>query len=340
MEHSDGMDEELTALVRMAAAQAALIIEEIARALERNARMAEAQAQARRAEDQRRLDAELAAMHAQVRPALRDEWWKKATPERIGTTYETAAAFEPYNEIARQAAERIRAEVRERYDVDVDALAREALQSRSARATAAGKALDDMAPEERRVSYLDAQRALADADPKLSERIGLQVLEARTEVESIAAQNEAIEARRRLLAAEYAEQSRDENKPVQVTLAEVELAAAAAADRAAVERAASIDARVAQIHQQADSARASRIIEELKVEVDDALTEYDTPDRRDQTQASLQGAGLDTEAVEARMLDDISNAHPPSAAAGRRRHPRARRARSGQEASRDLEHGR
>jgi len=175
--------------------------------------------------------------------------------------------------------------------------------------------------------------------PELSERIGLQVLEARTEAESIAAQNEAIEARRRLLA-EYAEQNRDENNPNKVTLAEAELAAAAAADQGAIERAARIDTRVAQIHQQADTARAAAIINELKTEVDTALAEYDTPERRDQLQTSLNGAGMDRDAVEARMLDDMSNAHPPSAAVGRRRHPRARKARPVQEAARDIEQGR
>jgi hypothetical protein len=107
-----------------------------------------------------------------------------------------------------------------------------------------------------------------------------------------------------------------------------------------VERAASIDARVAQMHEQADQARASRMIEELKVEVDDALAEYDTPERRDRIQASLQTSGADPEAIEARMLDDVSNALPPSAAPGRRRHPKARKALPRQDISRHLEQGR
>ncbi|TCC33904.1 hypothetical protein E0H75_42380 [Kribbella capetownensis] len=336
MEHSDGIDEELAALVRMAVAQATLLLEQIARVRERQARIDEAQAAQRSAEDQRRIDAELAAMRAQVQPVLRDDWWKHATPERIGTTYETAAAFEPYDTVARQAAERIRDQVRERYGVAVDTLAREAHGARTARETAVGKALDDMTPDERRVSYLDAQRALAAADPELSERIGLQVLEARTEAESITAQNEAIEARRRLLTA----QSADQHGPQKVPLAEAELAAAAAADRTAVEHAARVDARVTQMHHQADSARATRIIEELKIDVDQALAEYDNPRRRDRVQASLQATGTDADAVEGRMLDDISNALPPSAAVSRRRHPRARTTRPGQGAARDLEHGR
>lgn len=58
---------------------------------------------------------------------LRDEWWKKATPERIGVAYEAASAWAQYDDVARQAADRIRDEVKQRYDVDVDDLARDAL---------------------------------------------------------------------------------------------------------------------------------------------------------------------------------------------------------------------
>src|SRR4051812_32051346 len=120
----DGIDEELTALIRAAIAFAARMAEEIARERERQARQAEADSEKRRAEYQARVDAERAAARAQVQPVLRDEWWKKATPERIGLAYEAASAWAQYDDVARQAADRIRDEVKQRYDVDVDDLAR------------------------------------------------------------------------------------------------------------------------------------------------------------------------------------------------------------------------
>lgn len=63
--NGDGIDEEVTALVRAAIAFAARMAEEIARDRERRARQAEAESERRRAEYQRRVDAERAA----ARPA-------------------------------------------------------------------------------------------------------------------------------------------------------------------------------------------------------------------------------------------------------------------------------
>ncbi|MFG1913058.1 hypothetical protein [Kribbella sp. NPDC048928] len=447
-QHSDGITEEFTAIVQLSVAQASLVVEEIMRRLERRARVLEAEASVRRAEFQRRHDAEIAAMRAQVQPVMREDWWRRASPERIGATYELAAGFEPFDRVAAAAAERMREEVQQRWGVDIAAVARDARRAETLRASAAGKAVDEMTPDERHVSYLDAQRFLAEADPELHEQLGQRLVEAsaeeerltaaqtaaaeglpRLQAEQYAAQTEAIEARRRILyeqhVAQQAQQNaeteqgqnqdQDSDRPVQVDvpLAEAKLAAAEAADRAAADRAAGDFERVDQLFEQADTDRDQRIgndistdaatgaatssrprdeeavtydeamawlseqapmaAEALKVDVENAAVTggqryaeenvirtyrhlkqadtaagvqdgpvaYDTRERRTGTEHSLRAAGAEPEAVEARMLDDVSNALPPSAAARRGRQPAARKGRAAQDMGRELgDHGR
>jgi hypothetical protein len=356
----DGIDDEIAALVRMAIGFAARLAEEYARHREQEARRAEAESERRRQEYQRRVDAERAAARAQLQPVLRDEWWKKVTPERIGTAYEAAASWAQFDDVARQAADRIREEVRARYDVDVDELAREALIVRTPEENAARKTIDELDPDERRLSYLEAQRWLADSDPELGERVGLTVLNAASEAECVAAQNAAIEAHRRRL---------------EVEVAVEEIAVADLVDENEEARRQSAAQRADEAVRQADDARSRRILEEQnsralgewqsagaehsqvvdelqgKVrEVVGASVEqlerdlrlahwYDTADRRKETEADLTATVDDPEGVEVRMLDDMSNAHPPKAAVGRRKHVKARKSKGTPESNRELGQG-
>jgi hypothetical protein len=316
----DGIDEELTALIRAAIAFAARMAEEIARERERQARQAEAASEKRRAEYQARADAERAAARAQVQPVLRDEWWKKATPERIGLAYEAASAWAQYDDVARQAADRIRDEVKQRYDVDVDDLARDALIVGTPQEVAAGKDIADLTPAERWQSYLEAQRWLSSTDADLSERIGLKVRGADLAADSVAPQNEAIEAHRRHLA-ELEDGAAERHRSNEELAEATQLAALAdQVDEHAAER------------DQAVHARADQILQE-------AAGVYDSAERRDQLVASFDGVA-DDEEVQARLIDDVGNALPPSAAVTRSRHPKARRSRGASTPSRDLEQGR
>lgn len=319
--NGDGIDEEVNALVRAAIAFAARMAEEIARDRERRARQAEAESERRRAEYQRRVDAERAAARAQLQPVLRDQWWSKPTPERIGVAYEAAAAWEQYDDVARSAAERIRDEVQQRYGVDLDEVVRDARRIRTAEETAAAKDTAELTPDERRLSYLEAQRWLSGTDPELGERIGLQVLEARTEAESIGAQNEAIQARRRYLAAE-----------TELTETVQSVKHADVVDDRDEQHNKTVHERVDGIVRNAAVARGERILHEAAM--------YDSADRRQDLAASLESVA-DSEEVEARILNDVANALPPSAAVSRdRRHPKARKPQGMPKPSREVEHGR
>ena len=53
--------------------------------------------------------------------------------------------------------------------------------------------------------------------------------------------------------------------------------------------------------------------------VQDQPGAYDTRGRRRGTEHALHAASAEAEAADARMLDDVSNAAPPSVAVGRRR---------------------
>lgn len=326
----DGIDEELNALVRVAITTALQVAEEIARMRQRRAAIEEAEAEQRRADFQRRLDSERAAARSLVEPVMHDQWWKKATPERIGQAYETAAAWERHDPVLSQAADRIRSEVQQRYGVDVDQLAREAINPRPLLETAAAKQIPDLSPDERYVSYLDAQRWIAEANPEQAERLGLQVLEATTEDESLAAQNAAIEAYRQLVNDREAAATGGKTTE-QVAEGAAQLAAADSIARAAAERERALHARVDKIMLDATITRTIQVI-------DEEVASYDSAKRRDQLATALAEIH-DPESVEARMLEDVSNALPASAAVKQGRHPKARKTRGVAAPSQEIEYG-
>jgi hypothetical protein len=375
MDQGDGMDEEINALFRTAITVAALLAEQIARRVQEQARQAEALAEQQRAEYQARIDAERAAMRAQLQPVLDDNWWRRVTPERIGTAYESARGWAEHDDLARAVADRIRDEVQQRYGIGIDALARDATVVRTDLEIAATRNLDELTAEQRRLSYLDAQRWLAHDNPELSERIGLRLLDATSEDEVVAAQNEAIETHRRHLDAEAGQAL--VTVADGVDQAEEERRERDAAAREELRR--QVDERTAALSWQAAGARHNRIVEELHGQARQVVTEtldqveretrmahwydvadqqkgrdgldemaetlnrqdrmstwYDTAARRRATEAGLTASVDDPDGIEAKMLTDVSNALPPEAAVTGGHHPRARKTRSTDGPARDL----
>ena len=133
-------------VARRALTVAGQLAERIARAREQAARDARGASEQHARELQARLDAERAAARAALAPVGRDDWWQRAEPDDIARAWETAQAWREHDPAARQAAERIHAELRTRYGIDTrdlradPAAVRAALAARdTARAGAGGQ---------------------------------------------------------------------------------------------------------------------------------------------------------------------------------------------------------
>jgi len=81
---------------------------------------AEAKRDVERARElQRQLDAEKAVARAELAPVGAASWWDQAQPGDVARVYEQAVAWRDVDPAARAAEERIRNELRDRYDIDV-----------------------------------------------------------------------------------------------------------------------------------------------------------------------------------------------------------------------------
>jgi len=125
-EDSDGVGEAFDDSLRTALTVASQIGERLARVREQTARDREAARAQQARELTNRFEAERAAARAQLAPVLDPNWWDTAGPQDIGDMHQTATEWRDHDTAARQAADRIRTEVRERYGVDIDRPAAEA----------------------------------------------------------------------------------------------------------------------------------------------------------------------------------------------------------------------
>lgn len=66
----------------------------------------------------RQFDAQRDAVRADVAATGDAHWWESATPEQVASTYEKAAAWEAVDPEVARSAERMRAELRDRYGVE------------------------------------------------------------------------------------------------------------------------------------------------------------------------------------------------------------------------------
>ncbi|MGC5225116.1 hypothetical protein ACPW96_21315 [Micromonospora sp. DT81.3] len=120
MVETDGVGETFDESLRIALTVASQFGERTSRLREQFARQREAGAREEYRELEARFEAERGAVRASLEPVKHAEWWDRARVEDIAETHGTATAWRNYDEVAREASESIRREVRERYGIDIE----------------------------------------------------------------------------------------------------------------------------------------------------------------------------------------------------------------------------
>jgi hypothetical protein len=121
-DQGDGVNEAVGAALRVALTVAGRVAEQMARQREQSARAAQAASEQEARELQARMDAERSAARAALAPVAQGEWWDRAQSDEVAKAWETANAWSAVDPDAAAAVDRISSELRDRYDVDVDAL--------------------------------------------------------------------------------------------------------------------------------------------------------------------------------------------------------------------------
>ena len=148
---SDGIEEGMEGMSRVAVTAAARMAAELAREFQRRAQDRRDEALREAAQDLSRQQAMWEQTRAQLSPVMEDRWWDQATPESIAQAYQQARTFDGRDE-ARPFAERIQTQVRERYGVEVDELRQQGDKDAGEQTTEADK------------DRAEAARLMADAD--------------------------------------------------------------------------------------------------------------------------------------------------------------------------------
>lgn len=148
MSESDGIDEALEGMSRVALTVAGRLGEQLARLHEQEMRRAQAAEEQQARELQARFDAERAAARAQLAPVMDNRWWDTATGRDVERVHEAAIAWKDHDPAARDAAEVIRDQVQRRYGLDVDNLG--ANEATVAEALAKAERHREQAEQERR----------------------------------------------------------------------------------------------------------------------------------------------------------------------------------------------
>ncbi|MFL2002154.1 hypothetical protein [Microbacterium sp. A1-JK] len=120
VDETDGVGETFDDSMRVALTVASQFGERISRLREQLARQREADARQESRELESRFESERGAMRASLEPVKHAEWWDRANVESIAEVHQTATAWRDHDDVARDAHETIRREVRERYGIDVD----------------------------------------------------------------------------------------------------------------------------------------------------------------------------------------------------------------------------
>lgn len=191
MTESDGMDKAFEGQLRVFVTAAAQVGERLARARQESLRRAQAMSEQEQRELHSRIEAERAVSRVELANVQRAEWWDRATPEQIGRAYQVARAWSQEEPEAARAEERVRAEVRQRYGVDVDVAGADPEVVRElVRAQLERSAGDE---QHRRSAVEEAEAAQLMAQAGREERLAEQ---ARAEAEAEAGAPEADERQR------------------------------------------------------------------------------------------------------------------------------------------------
>jgi hypothetical protein len=177
MVETDGIEESIEGVTRVAVTAGSRIGEQLSRAIAERARELEAQALTEGRDLRDRFEAERAAAVADVRQVHGAEFWNQNDPQRIGQTFATARAWRDFEPEAREAEDRMKTELRERYGLNTDALNGDPAKVQEWVARLEAERLDRLAQEERRKEQDDR----ADAAVTLSEADRLDAEAARQE---------------------------------------------------------------------------------------------------------------------------------------------------------------
>ncbi|MHB9004288.1 MAG: hypothetical protein ACYC6C_09540 [Coriobacteriia bacterium] len=189
MVETDGIEESLEGVTRVAVMAGARLGEQLSQAIAQRARELEARAVTEARDLRDRFEAERAAAVAEVKQVHSAEFWNQNDPQRIGQTFATARAWSDLEPEARSAENRMKVELHERYGIVTDALDGDPAKVQEWVARLEAERLDRLAQEERRkeredradaaltlseADRLDAQAAQAEAaaqhEPDLADR--------------------------------------------------------------------------------------------------------------------------------------------------------------------------
>ena len=117
MSDSDGVEETLEQVMRVAITAAARTGETAARRRQDQTQRLAGESEARARELQARADAEMEAARSAYAGVKEPAWWSTASPADVATAYESATAWADIDEAAAQAKQRIEDELRQRYGI-------------------------------------------------------------------------------------------------------------------------------------------------------------------------------------------------------------------------------
>lgn len=124
MTESDGVSESVGGSMRTALMIAGQVGQQAANLIRQRLEEQQRVSEQRAREMQARYDAERAAARAQVAVVHRPEWWERARAEQVGQVWETATAWRDQDPDIDRAARVMEEQVRERYGLDADLMAR------------------------------------------------------------------------------------------------------------------------------------------------------------------------------------------------------------------------
>jgi colicin import membrane protein len=128
VEETDGVAEAVQGQLSQSLAVAGQFGERVARLRGEFANRSQARDQQATRELEARFEAERGGARASFASVQEGAWWDVATPKQIADVYESAIVWRDYDDQAKAAIEKIRTEVQDRYDIDVNAPAVDSIQ--------------------------------------------------------------------------------------------------------------------------------------------------------------------------------------------------------------------
>lgn len=322
MTDSDGMDEAFHGSLRTSLMIATRIAEQLARVrqaqLQRARERSEQQGRAtehERAALERALDARRSIAVASLSPVSEASWWASATPQRIADSYETAQSWAPLSPEAAAARDRIGEQIRLRYGLDPAELGPntpEILRATAAAANDRATAAKERAEADNEAASAQLLMSEATSLAELSHDTYKHADELERGVDWDAGDDKSIEA---FTAAEEARlRAEDYQQQADSRVGE-------AADRYE-------QSGVHRDRAETADGRADRGMEYART-LQPAVP-HDSPERRQELANSISGTAPEP-VLQARLLADLSQATPPSAAVntGRGKTAKASKARGG-----------